>query len=416
MITTEKLEIAKRLQGHHYIFRAFWDIGNVVIGDFEECQTAAIAFDAEGGALRLIINREFWDSLNMETKVFLICHEMFHVILHHGRRFVEYFGTANEKNMNIAADVVINEMLVGSLGFVRKDLDSRLAEHGCWFDTIFKDRRDVARDECTEYYFNILKEMEVDTEDLFSIDDHVTIAEDDPEMMDQVVEDAGIYDHMDNSLLGNIPMGDQEYIKSIGGGGTWHSVKLTHQKVRKKWESVIKRWELMHRKEDFLMNERWDRISPRYSQVIRNGIHLPTECHSMDLHKVQNRIEVFFFLDTSGSCIELKDRFFSAARSLDKKKFNVRLFCFDTTVVETDLQSLKIHGGGGTLFNIIEQKIQQIVKAEHVKYPGAVFLITDGMGDYVFPERPERWHWFLSSDYTHYVPQGSRHYRLADYY
>ncbi len=45
MDITEKLEIAKELQNHHYFFRAFWDIGEFVIGKFPDLPTAAIAFN-----------------------------------------------------------------------------------------------------------------------------------------------------------------------------------------------------------------------------------------------------------------------------------------------------------------------------------------------------------------------------------
>jgi predicted metal-dependent peptidase len=84
-------------------------------------------------------------------------------------------------------------------------------------------------------------------------------------------------------------------------------------------------------------------------------------------------------------------------------------------VEETSLKSNKIYGGGGTSFNIMENKIQSIMKSENKKYPKAVFVITDGYGNKVSPEKPEKWYWFLSANYTHYIPSQSKTYKLSDF-
>jgi hypothetical protein len=129
----------------------------------------------------------------------------------------------------------------------------------------------------------------------------------------------------------------------------------------------------------------------------------------------QKKITVFFFMDTSGSCWGLKDRFFRAARSLPPEKFDIRLFCFDTQVQETDIESGRIYGGGGTAFDIIESKIQTTCRNEKIKYPKAVWIMTDGMGSRVNPEKPDRWYWFLSHDYRYYIPKESSIHMLKDF-
>ena len=119
-------------------------------------------------------------------------------------------------------------------------------------------------------------------------------------------------------------------------------------------------------------------------------------------------------MDTSGSCFNLAERFFKAALTLNPKKFNIRLFCFDCSVVETDIKSQKLYGGGGTSFKAIEDKIQEIVgKGE--KYPHAVFIITDGYGNKVIPQFPKKWHWFLSENYLNFIPKESHKYMLNDF-
>ena len=76
------------------------------------------------------------------------------------------------------------------------------------------------------------------------------------------------------------------------------------------------------------------------------------------------------------------------------------MFCFDTKVYETTLESGKLYGFGGTYFSILEDAIQAAMRKDKVPYPKAVFVITDGYGNDVKPQIPQRWHWFLSTDAT----------------
>jgi len=149
--------------------------------------------------------------------------------------------------------------------------------------------------------------------------------------------------------------------------------------------------------------------------LLPKDLMLPTDIDVDDLHHDKNKIDVWFFLDTSGSCYHLKDRFFAAAASLPENRFNIRLFCFDTSVQETDLISKKIYGGGGTSFKILEQHIQNEINSKNCKYP-EVFVISDGWGDYVNPQFPAKWHWFLTENgsKTH-LPKKSNIYELKDY-
>jgi len=160
---------------------------------------------------------------------------------------------------------------------------------------------------------------------------------------------------------------------------------------KKKWETVIKHWSLQYLREESC--EQWARIARRF-ELLPKTIMLPSEMEDDTTEK--DALPIFFFMDTSGSCYNYKDRFFQAALSLPKERFKIRLFCFDTKVKETTLESKKVYGGGGTSFAIIEEHIQNIINNEHLDYPEAVFLITDGVGNNVNPEKPERWHVFLT--------------------
>lgn len=420
MDTEEKLQIAKDLQSYHYFFRAFWDIGNPIVDDFPDLPTAAIQFDSNGETINFLVNKTFWDSLNYTSKLFLVCHEMSHIILKHGLRFQEYINTPNFNYVNFAADVVINEMLCRCFKFNRVTLDSRISKEGCWIDTLFKDKN-VPQNESTEYYFNLLKK---ETDEyikklkIFSIDKHVVLTEEQQKHMEEILSESDVLGTLETKDGIKLPAEFKNQVDSISrsasGTGSLHNVEAS-KKTKQKWETVIKKWEISTKKETIGEQERWDRINPRYSQIINSNIHLPTNNRTLDEYLEENKIHVFFFLDTSGSCISLAPRFFKAATSLDPKKFDVRLFCFDTKVVETDLNSKKVYGGGGTSFRIMEQKIQKICRVEKKKYPKAVFVITDGYGDTIKPEYPEKWHWFMTSNYTSCIPTVSKKYNLSNY-
>ena len=51
-----------------------------------------------------------------------------------------------------------------------------------------------------------------------------------------------------------------------------------------------------------------------------------------------------------------------------------------------------------------------------MKYPGAVFVITDGFGNEVRPKHPERWHWFLTErNMKTFIPEKSAVHSLKDF-
>jgi hypothetical protein len=307
-------------------------------------------------------------------------------------------------------------MLVKSFNFNKRDLNVDLAERGCWLETVFKDDKKCLPEQSTEYYFNRLP---ADKENKFyAIDSHKVLSTEQQKQMQDLIEQSGVMDKIDVSFANKLPQTvDTKNVKEAAAGkgtGGWLTVNTIKRK-KQKWESVIKKWESQFIKDTVEKQERWERVTPKYSQLISDTISLPTENWVLDDFKDNHKIDVWFFLDTSGSCISLKDRFFTAARSLNPQRFNIRLFCFDTSVVEIDINKNKIYGGGGTSFGIIEKKIQSVMMSEKVKYPKAVFLITDGYGDCIKPQKPERWYWFLSCDYRYYIPKESKVFKLSDY-
>jgi uncharacterized protein YfiM (DUF2279 family) len=177
--------------------------------------------------------------------------------------------------------------------------------------------------------------------------------------------------------------------------GSWISAANEKSKVKRKWESVIRRWEISAMKNTYDQSEQWTRKSRR-SQEMSSSLFLPSEMETHCFGPEDDKIDVFFFMDTSGSCWSLKERFFKAAGSLNPKKFNTRLFCFDTMVRETTLASRRIYGGGGTMFSILQKFVEEEMRSKKIKHP-TVFVITDGYGDSIRTNVPDKWIWFLTS-------------------
>lgn len=223
-----------------------------------------------------------------------------------------------------------------------------------------------------------------------------------------------VIDKLNDSMHPDEKSGLQEVIekhfsKQAGteAGGEWTFANPGEVKTKRKWETVIQNWAkrfVGHK--DF---EQWARLNRRFV-FMDSELMLPTE---MEVEAdEEGRICVWFFQDTSGSCEHFKDRFFRAALSLPKDRFDVKLYCFDTKVYETSLETKKLFGFGGTHFGILENHIQQNCDG---KYPRAVFVVTDGYGTAFKPQHPEVWHWFLSEDYRYLIPSGSNVYLLSDF-
>lgn len=442
-IDKEWQKLGSLLEVHHALFYKFWQLGKPSFTN--SIDTAAILFDKEGNFVNFLFNEKFWDSCDEYKKLFVICHECLHVILNHGSRFKDCkeFGIAN-----VAQDIAINHLLVDGFGFVKEQIEDW--EKYCWVDTVFKNKKvfglPYPTDESSEFYYNnLLKEQEKkknnsgqgsgqgskgeeesdqgssgnsgEQSDLpKTVDDHSTWNEgkDDLEMIEKVMD--SLSPEEIESLTEKLKNQVEKALKAGTAPLCMPFLVKRPAKIvpKKKWETVIKKWESMVTKIEEHECEQWIR-KPRRMSCISTDMFIPSDEEVEDITRKKDKINVFFFLDTSGSCFHLAERFFKAALTLNPKKFNIRLFCFDHAVVETDIKGQQLYGGGGTSFSAIENKIQEIIKKSGEKYPHAVFLITDGYGNKVVPQFPKRWHWFLSENHTNFIPKESQKYMLKDF-
>lgn len=430
----EFFEISRNLQDKHAIFYKFWELGAPRFT--ESISTACVTFDKEGFQTGFYFNPDFWENNDQYSREFFIAHEMLHIILNHGARAKD--SSKQMKDMiNIAMDVVVNHTLVNKFGFHRSKINN--ADNYCWVDTVFSDE-EVPDDKTFEFYFNKIKDEFEEMGGMPDlVDDHEgfwgegelkDVIKELNEFLDDFEKDETLEEVIKEHY--NEDEEDKESDKggskgrSANGTGSWVFLSQTKKvKKKRKWEEVIKNWASPYLKSDYKEVEQWARVPRRmeffHNRVGQENIYLPSDMDVEDLYEDDTKIEVYFFLDTSGSCWDLKDRFFKAAESLPEDRFQVRLFCFDTSVKETTLASRRIYGGGGTRFDIMESHIQKVMREEKVKYPHAIFVITDGDGGPVSPMHPDRWYWFLEDNRwswgsnTRYIPKKSKTYQLKDF-
>jgi predicted metal-dependent peptidase len=381
----EYKKILDSLQDYHAVFYNSWRIGTPIFSD--SIETACVTFDADGNHVSFLFNPEFWNSCTEYDRLFVICHEILHVILNHGKRFKD---AKNKKASNIDMDKSINQSLINRFGFDRKELS--IQKDLCWIDTIFKNI--ISTEETAEFYYNLLKKE--DDLKQKSIDDHNFLTE------KGFSDSSEIIKNLDNILSDEEKQNIKNYLdkhdakpygidEGYGAGGLFH-IASKKECLKPNWENLIKKYIKLVYKQEEHDSDQFVIKNRRYNCVNKN-LFIPSESTIQDFVFSKSKIDLVFFLDTSGSCWNLKDRFFKLAESLPKKKFNASLFCFDTLVYQTDIKSKYIYGGGGTRFDIIEN---YIIK-NYEKYPDAVFIISDGEGTQVDPKYPERWYWFIQN-------------------
>jgi hypothetical protein len=413
MIThAEWMEISLALEDHHAIFYELWHMGRPFFTD--DIETAAVRFAGDSGEfVEFLFNPEYWNNLTPYERLFVISHECLHVILNHGIRTTK---GKDAPRINTALDIVVNHLLVNAFGFDR----SRIRDEDvlCWTDTTFKDdpkMAEIPTNESYEYYYQKIPESMVI--DVFTIDDHSFLNGEVDTIIDKLdsrltQEEKGT---IKDVIKKHYAKEKTEYEDERGGYGCghWSFINVAPVTAKKKWETVIFKWSQKYMRAGLDEHEQWARVARRF-ELLPQEIILPSEME--DESKDFDRIPIHLYMDTSGSCVKYKDRFFRAAMSLPKDRFVVRLFCFDVAVHETTLVSRKIYGGGGTCFDIIEQNVQKVMKAEKSAYPEAVFLITDGKGSPVVPKFPERWHWFMTRNASSaYIPDKSKTYKLDNF-
>lgn len=429
----DQVAIMKILSVHHTIFKTFFSLGVPLFT--RRIPTAAVGFDKNGSCIYMLLNPDFWDSLDIINKAFVISHECLHVVLNHGKRGNQH---KNQEEVNKAQDIVNNEMLIFAFGFNRYDITNW--EKYCFIDTIFTKEmiieQNIIKNGTFEYYLDLMQSNEIKSEQK-TVDHHSSKLTDEisdlndlskqeiqdlidgakefsEEMsgsLESVVDEElsfseklefknnlgeelkqTVDDHNSNSNnVGNIPF------------GAYLTVRIPSPKKQKGWESIVKKHVKTLLKKETVESPSW---------LSRKRIH---QCLSEDLMvqgvwnqelHVADKVDLVFFLDASGSCKRHAQRFVKLLKSIPEDKFNITAYSFDTSLYLIDLNDDDIQGWGGTRFTPLNDKIEEITKEK--RHPDAIFVLSDGDGNRFYPEKPKLWHWILTPRHNlSYIPKES---------
>lgn len=419
--------VLEKLEDKDLIFSKVAGMGKPMLR--EDIKTACVSFDSKGKTLNWCFNPIFWKNCSVYKRAFIIAHEMLHILLDHGHRM----RGLDLKISNVAADVAINEMLVRTFGFERGLVDG--ADDYCWVDTVFKapdfDPSLISKNESFEYYYTLLMQKIKESSEGASgiaegnelVDEHEGFRS----ISDKEAEE--LANKLDESLKKHDSTAVKKFREKISKKSNKRTDKLAGTakgamermmdkfKVprKPKWEKVIKNWERRAKESLEADVGTWMKIDRRYTEFYKNDSVFVEGFMEEELPPKKTKLDVFAFLDTSGSCGPLAERFWAAIKSIDQRKFNLHLRCFDTSVYSISLKDQRLYGFGGTYFHILEDHIQQEIQSSHIKYP-TIFCLTDGYGTAINPEKPNKWHIFLTENgSTGCFANGMKVHKLSDY-
>ena len=395
MISIENYnQIGNNLQRLHEVFYRLWKIG---IPKFsKEIDSCCIAFNDKGSFVEFLFNEDFWNQLDNYERAFIVAHECLHVIYNHGERGIREDNKDYLKLINIAQDIVINEVLINHFFLYKTEI---IAE-GCFLETLTNLGLKPLKNKSFEYYYSLLQSNKDKLSNLPDIDhSHLLLnlrIKNGLSANDQILKKAlGI----SKEKLDKI----KQDIKNTSNNGSDDSSAQNILDVinipcayNLKWQNLFgkiikdKRGKFYS---EYNKND-WTRENKRYS-LMKNKILIPNDKKEMP----KDKIEMWFFQDCSGSCVSLKDKFISVARNIPTKIFDVKYHTFDTSVMKIDIHNEQITGGGGTDFQCIENYILRETTEKGLKYPELVFCITDGCSSSkVKPFKEHNWFWLLSQD------------------
>lgn len=423
-------DITFGLNHYHELFYKLAAIGEPVLTD--RVPTAAVSFDKEGNQLSYFFNPDFIEKITPYEIMFVMCHEMLHVIFNHGKRFnLEDKGLAQLNN--IASDIVINHYLLSSFGFnyyllpnlhgivvddnnKKQKVTKKMKSALCFIESIFsKDKvKTIKQEETFEYYFNQLKQdgnLDTSLQEKIgnggSLDAHDMLDPLSKEELEEILTQA-VGEEKAEKLMDAL-----EHTAGVGGATDVFNAMHIYPPTKSSWENVIegcyRSYKTYARRdtESYIWKSRRNMTLENIGGdlIIPNIVNIETDAKKFDL---------WLFQDVSSSCASYLQRFLSAARSIPQDIFNIRFHLFNSDVWEVGLYDKKYRTGGGTRFSQIEDYIQRQTGGD-VNYPDVVFMITDGEGDPVKPEKPERWNWFLTYDYRSCIDPKCKVFPLGDY-
>lgn len=317
-------------------------------------------------SVNMIIGIDFFRSLTEDQRIFILMHEMAHIILGH---LAEERKPAVEdrKIANIAMDAAIHEILIQAKSlFVGKDDISPVTVEGlrkmCEDDTI-------KNNETSEYYFNFLKKLKEELKQKLA------------EMGEMDSHEFNKDGEHDSDLGKALTVGLLERAKKAAGAGTAPGqADITLERLRKSkinWRAVLQRYvtsvaDYTHRITRNKRNKRYGFMVPGKKKTF-----LP---------------KVALIVDTSGSMSQdMLDAAVAEMEKFEKQGFDIWVIEADADVQKKAYEFSKrkfkgLHGGGGTLYQ------PALDEAARIKCDVAVYVTDmDPADSPVKPKFPVIW-------------------------
>jgi len=281
----------------------------------------------QGSSVHMTIGTEFFEKLTPEQRVFVVCHEMAHIVL--GHLGGERLPNKNDHTIaNIAKDIAIHEILTDA-----KVLFPKEGEFKPWtVDSLrkFCEDNSIKENETSEYYFNYLKQVK-------------------NELQEKIVSMPNFDEHdwgNDNPTLGKaLTVGILENARKHCGPGDIPGIAdLTIDSFKKSkvdWRAVMKRYITSAVDHSYKITR--NKRNRRYGFTIpgKKRIFTPT---------------IAFIVDTSGSMSEdMLQMAVAEMVKLEKLGYEIWVIEADATVQKPPYEFKKakfngFKGRGGTLY------------------------------------------------------------------
>lgn len=385
-------------------------------------KTAGVRWNSDKKKVEFMFNTKFCDSLDFLHFNFAVAHEAAHVFGGHIFMLKSEMDKlknrgASQKEINLwvhrfnkAADCVVNDSLVNLYGMPRCEFPNDKGE--C---TILYGKEVVGCD-CHDLSVTDVMSLlpEEDSGQAGDVDNHElwkSFFNEDGSVNRDFVD--SIKDFVEENI-GNAALSDddaekirkiQKAMEQCSDAYSREAGQSTSGSTRKvKASAAAVRWErLLFRKvEKNKFEDRWSKRN-RKLEGVSDDIILPTSVS-------KETEEIFIAIDCSGSIDwEALELFVSVVKNTPKR-FKINAITFNMSCQPFDIRKDEVRSGGGTSFSIIEQYIQDNFK----KYPKAVFVLTDGGGNFVKPQWSNRWTWMLYGYSDEQYCKGMTTYKLEN--